>query len=167
MMVLLGLGVSTAQADDGVLNFTGSVSSGACGIDATSKSLSVTYDAIPVATLNTIPAAGQSVPALQKAFSIKLVNCPESVSSASVNFDGAVSSYDDTIFVGGTVSYGGAIIQDAQTNEIITPKSFENSKTIVAGDNTLEYKVGLTKTRMNSASAGEINIPLSFTIQYN
>lgn len=167
VVVMLGLGVSAAQADEGSLNFTGQVTSSSCSVATNSTSLDVSFNGYSIATLNEV-APGTTKSALQKPFSIVLSGCPEGVSVAKVNFDARTSSYYPNVIIGNAqVPYIGFLITDADTGTDIVPKTFDaNEKTIVAGENTLNYLVGLSKTATNSAGAGDFNIPVTFTMSY-
>lgn len=173
MMVMLGLGMSSVQAaETGTLNFTGTVMSGTCSVNSNSRALAVSFDAISRATLIALGSSGTTSPELQRPISINLTGCPESVTTAKVNFEGAVSSYNANEFTtsgAGAASYTGVIIKDEAGNPI-SPNTFDgefNSKTIVAGDNSLTYLVGLTRTNIDfSPTTGSINVPLTYTLSY-
>lgn len=166
VVVMLGLGVSAAQADDGSLNFTGEVTTSSCSVVADSTVVPVTFDSYSAATINSV-APGFTSAALQKPFSIKLENCPEGVSVAKIKLDGKTSGIVPTVFVGNsTARYVGVIISDAETGAVITPKAFGNDKAIIAGNNTLDYLVGLTKTSDSNAVEGTIDVPVTFTMSY-
>lgn len=63
VVVMLGLGVSAAQADDGSLNFTGEVSASSCSVAADSTALAVSFDAYSAASLNSLtPGESVSIP---------------------------------------------------------------------------------------------------------
>lgn len=169
-VVMLGLGVTAAQADDGSLNFTGEVSASSCSVAASSTVIPVIFDSVSAASLNSI-APGSTSAALQKPFSISLVGCPEGVSVAKIKLDGKTSGITPTAFVGTsteTARYVGIVISDAETNTVITPKAFGSDKAIHAGsENVLNYLVGLTKTTDESAAvAGTIDVPVTFTMSY-
>jgi major type 1 subunit fimbrin (pilin) len=172
VMVMLGLGVSSAQAADGALNFTGSVASASCSIASNSKALAVDFSAVTTATIRALNESGATSPELQKEISINLVGCPESASTAKINFEGLVSSYNSNIF-GSTnpaaAKYMGAIIKDKAGN-VITANTFDgefNSKEITAGNNTLTYMVGLARTTYSTnPTTGIIDIPVTYTLSY-
>ncbi|MFP2239247.1 fimbrial protein [Pseudescherichia vulneris] len=168
VVVMLGLGVSAAQADDGSLNFTGEVSASSCSVATSSTEVPVTFDGYSAATLDGV-APGTTTSALQKPFSIQLVGCPEGLSVAKIKLDGKTSGIAPNAFVGAsTARYVGIVISDANTNTIITPKVFGGDQTIVPGaENTLNYLVGLTKTTSEAvAVAGTIDVPVTFTMSY-
>lgn len=167
VVVMLGLGVSVAQADDGSLNFTGEVSASSCSVATNSTVVPVTFDNYSATSMNSM-AAGSTSAGLQKPFSITLAGCPEGLSVAKIKLDGKTSGITPTVFVGNsTARYVGVVISDAETGAVITPKQFGNDKAIVAGENVLNYMVGLTKTTTESAAgAGTIDVPLTFTMSY-
>lgn len=172
VMVMLGTSISAANASDGTLNFAGSVASGTCSVNADSRALSVNFDSISRATVLELGSSGTTSPELQKPISIKLSGCPETFSTAKINFEGSVSSYNSNVFAtggSGAASYIGAVIKDEAGN-IITPNTFDgefNSKTIVAGNNTLTYLVGISRTNIDyNPTTGTINIPVTYTLSY-
>ena len=172
MMVMMGLGMSSAQASDGTLNFTGSVASATCSVEAGSCALAVDFGAITRANITALGSSGVTTPGLQKPISIKLAGCPESASTAKINFEGPVSSYNPNVFAtGGTgkAMYVGAIIQD-QAGNVISANTFDgefNSKVITPGNNTLTYLVGLTRTTYSSnPTVGTVDIPVTYTLSY-
>ena len=166
VVVMLGLGVSAAQADDGSLNFSGVVTTSSCSVAADSTVIPVAFNSYAATSLNSL-AAGETNAGLQKPFSITLENCPEGVSVAKIKLDGKTSGIVPTAFVGtSTARYVGIVISDAETGAVITPKAFGNDKAIVAGENTLNYLVGLTKTATTAAVEGTIDVPVTFTMSY-
>lgn len=167
VVVMLGLGVSAAQADDGSLNFSGVVTSSSCSVAANSTVIPVTFDSFAAASIDSV-AVGSTNASLQKPFSITLAGCPEGVSVAKIKLDGTTSGLVPNAFVGNsTARYVGVVISDADTGAVITPKAFGNDKAIVAGENTLNYLVGLTKTSAESpAVEGTVDVPLTFTMSY-
>lgn len=167
VVVMLGLGVSAAQAEDGSLNFTGDVSSSSCSVAASSTALTVNFDGYAATSLDGM-APGMTSSGLQKPFSITLAGCPEGVSVAKIKLDGKTSGIVPTAFVGNsTARYVGVVISDAETGAVITPKEFGNDKAISAGQpNVLNYMVGLTKTSTNAAGAGTVDVPVTFTMSY-
>jgi major type 1 subunit fimbrin (pilin) len=170
VVVMLGLGVSAANAADGALNFTGSVASGTCSVNSDSRALTVNFDAVSRANVIALGYSGTTSPDMQKTISINLSGCPETFSTAKINFEGAVSSYNANVLIGTTTAkYVGAIIKDEAGNPI-TPNTFDgefNSKAIVPGNNTLSYLVGISRTNIDyTPTTGTINIPVTYTLSY-
>lgn len=166
VVVMLGLGVSAAQADDGSLTFTGEVTSSSCSVATNSTVIPVAFDSYAASSLNSL-TPGTTNSGLQKGFSITLAGCPEGVSVAKIKLDGKTSGIVPTAFVGNsTASYVGVVISDAETGAVITPKEFANGKAIIPGANTLNYLVGLTKTSANPAAEGTVDVPVTFTMSY-
>ena len=166
VIVMLGLGVSAAQAaGDGTLNFAGSVQSGSCSIDASTKDLAVAFNGYSATTLNTV-VAGTTDVSMQKPVTIKLTGCPENSSSARVKIEGKASGILPNVFVGNsTARYVGVIISDAKTGTVITPNYFDQNRVAIgAGDNNIDLLVGLTKTSDSTAVAGNIDVPLTFSL---
>jgi major type 1 subunit fimbrin (pilin) len=169
-VIMLGMGMSAAQASDGTLNFTGAVSATPCTIDADSLALNINFDGVPVSKFANL-TPGATSPDLQKAVAIKLSNCPAGIASVRMMLDGKTSALEPNIFVdASSISSYGVIVQDAETGSTITPKTFSgpaNVKTITAGSNTLNYKVGLAKVWAEPVSqAKAFTIPINYTLSY-
>lgn len=170
-IVMLGLGMSAAQATDGTLNFSGAVSATPCSIDASSLALTLNFDGIPVRKFETL-APGTTSSDLQKPLSIKLTGCPAGISSVKMMLDGIVGSHFPNVFVQNPLhafNSIGAIVQDADTGATLVPKTFSgaaNTKPLVAGSNTLNYLVGLVSTDGDIPVGRTVNIPISYTLSY-
>lgn len=174
VVIMLGLGVSAAQADDGSLNFSGKVVNGTCSVDAGSSAIPVAFNSIPAATLDAL-AQGETTTSLQKPFSIKLTGCTAGV-VANVMFDGPNTSGRVPNAFATPANYVGVIISDAGTGAAVTPKTaVATSKAIVAGDNSLDYLLSLTKTATKNQDTGangagatvaDMGTEINFTMSY-
>ena len=83
----------TANAADGVINFTGNITGTACVVDTTAISQPVDLGTISTAAF----AGGNGATAAAKRFNIVLKSCPDSISSASVRFDGTTNAANPSI----------------------------------------------------------------------
>ncbi|WP_410003517.1 fimbrial protein, partial [Klebsiella pneumoniae] len=75
---------SSAFASDGAVNFTGSITDAACTVDTASQNQDVFLGNI---ARTAFPVAGSLAAA--KKFTLVLKNCPDTVTGATVRFDGA------------------------------------------------------------------------------
>ncbi len=73
---------NNALAADGTIDFTGEIIDNACELAAGSDALKVNLGKVSKTAL---PSAGVTAAATK--FTIKLINCPATVSTASVKFD--------------------------------------------------------------------------------
>lgn len=156
---------NNALAADGTIDFTGEIIDNACELAAGSDALKVNLGKVSKTAL---PSAGVTAAATK--FTIKLINCPATVSTASVKFDAESYSGDDTVIAlkqesGVATGVGIQITDDANT---VVPL-FTASKTYPlkeGGENNLDFRARyIAKT--DSVTAGLANANATFTINYN
>ncbi len=156
---------NNALAADGTIDFTGEIIDNACELAAGSDALKVNLGKVSKTAL---PSAGVTAAATK--FTIKLINCPATVSTASVKFDAESYSGDDTVIAlkqesGVATGVGIQITDDANT---VVPL-FTASKTYPLKEgveNNLDFRARyLAKT--DSVTAGLANANATFTINYN
>jgi major type 1 subunit fimbrin (pilin) len=82
-----------ANAADGVINFTGSITGTACVVDTTSIAQPVELGTISTTAFT----GGNNTTAAAKRFNIVLKSCPASISSASIRFDGTTNTANPSI----------------------------------------------------------------------
>ncbi|HID7801691.1 TPA: fimbrial protein [Proteus mirabilis] len=152
-------------AADGTIDFTGEIIDNACELAAGSDALKVNLGKVSKTAL---PSAGDTAAATK--FTIKLINCPKTVSTASVKFDAQSYSGDDTVIAlkqesGVATGVGIQITDDANT---VVPL-FTASKTYPLKEgveNNLDFRARyIAKT--DSVTAGLANANATFTINYN
>ncbi len=156
---------NNALAADGTIDFTGEIIDNACELAAGSDALKVNLGKVSKTAL---PNAGVTAAATK--FTIKLINCPATVSTASVKFDAESYSGDDTVIAlkqesGVATGVGIQITDDANT---VVPL-FTASKTYPLKEgveNNLDFRARyIAKT--DSVTAGLANANATFTINYN
>ncbi|MBB6663258.1 fimbrial protein [Proteus mirabilis] len=156
---------NNALAADGTIDFTGEIIDNACELAAGSDALKVNLGKVSKTAL---PSAGVTAAATK--FTIKLINCPATVSTASVKFDAESYSGDDTVIAlkqesGVATGVGIQITDDANT---VVPL-FTASKTYPLKEgveNNLDIRARyIAKT--DSVTAGLANANATFTINYN
>lgn len=152
-------------AADGTIDFTGEIIDNACELAAGSDALKVNLGKVSKTAL---PSANSTAAATK--FTIKLINCPATVSTASVKFDAESYSGDDTVIAlkqesGVATGVGIQITDDANT---VVPL-FTASKTYPLKEgveNNLDFRARyIAKT--DSVTAGLANANATFTINYN
>lgn len=156
---------NNALAADGTIDFTGEIIDNACELAAGSDALKVNLGKVSKTALS---SAGVTAAATK--FTIKLINCPATVSTASVKFDAETYSGDDTVIAlkqesGVATGVGIQITDDANT---VVPL-FTASKTYPLKEgveNNLDFRARyIAKT--DSVTAGLANANATFTINYN
>ncbi len=156
---------NNALAADGTIDFTGEIIDNACELAAGSDALKVNLGKVSKTAL---PSAGVTAAATK--FTIKLINCPATVSTASVKFDAESYSGDDTVIAlkqesGVATGVGIQITDDANT---VVPL-FTASKTYPLKEgveNNLDF-IARYIAKTDSVTAGLANANATFTINYN
>ncbi|WP_434639228.1 fimbrial protein [Klebsiella sp. I138] len=156
--------LQTANAADGVINFTGNITGTACVVDP--SAIAQPVDLGTVAT--TAFSGGNGATAAAKRFNIVLKSCPQSVSSASVRFDGTTSNENPSILAltsGQTATNVGVAIYEQDNTTLIPVGSPSKSVTLLEDvNNTLTYFAKYMAT--GTVGAGTANSSTSFTVVY-
>ena len=159
-----------ASASDGQINFTGTILDSACTIDTNSANQTVNLGNV---SKNAFDAAGTVAGATQ--FSIMLNNCPATVTSAAVKFDGTADSSDPDILAlsSGQTAKGVGIafyeedgltaIPLATQSKNITLKTSEGEEPVNSNKMTFVAKYKATQA---AVVAGTANATSDFTIIY-
>lgn len=158
--------VSTAAfADDGKINFIGAITDDACTVvNDMSSPLTVTLGTVSSKAFN---AAGSTASPTQ--FTIALKDCPSTMTSAKVKFDGTADSNVNTILAltqetGVATNVG---IQLTDNKNIVVPLHTASSAyPLTAGDNNLDFVARYYATAA-TVTAGPANSTSNFTIVYN
>lgn len=157
--------ISTVFAADGTIDFTGEITDQACELAAGSDALKVNLGKV---SKKSLPSAGSTAAATK--FTIKLTNCPSSVTAASVKFDADSYLGDDSVIkikqeTGAATGVGIQITDDVNT---VVPL-FTASKTYPlkeSVENNLDFRARyIAKT--DSVTVGPANGSATFTINYN
>lgn len=165
LVVASSMSAASAFADDGKINFIGAITDDACTVvNDMSNPLTVT-----LGTVSSKAFKNQGDTAAPTKFSIKLTDCPATVSSASVKFDGTADSNVNTI-LGLTQESGVATnvgIQLADMNNNVIPLyTASEAFPLAAGDNSLDFVARYYATAAQ-VTAGPANSTSNFTIVYN
>lgn len=161
------LSMSNAFAAAGTVNFTGEILDKACTVDVDSQNQTV---ALGSYNKSEFTAAGSFTAA--KKFSIVLKDCPETVTTAHVRFDGTPEPTDDTMLaidssVSGAATGVAINLMSADKNQL--PLHGENSYSYTLSsteDNTLNFYAQY-KSTADTVTAGPANSVASFSVVYN
>nr|WP_318382406.1 fimbrial protein [uncultured Enterobacter sp.] len=161
--VLSFCALQSAQAADGVINFTGTITDTACTVDTSAIS-----NPVNLGTVATSAFAGGTGTASPTRFNIVLKSCPESASSASLRFDGATSAANPSILAlssGQTATNVGVAIYEQDNTTLIPVGTPSASIALVEdADNTLTYFAKYMAT--GAVGAGTANSSTAFTVTY-
>lgn len=165
MLFLLILGVAeNVQAADGTIHFTGSISDQTCTVDSRSQGLNVDLGTVAQASLN--GAAG--IKASPTRFTLLLNACPDTVTGASVKFDGTPDQLNTTLLAldDDTDAATGVGIEIANPDGSAIPlHSASSDYTLTEGDNTLSFLARYVSTGA-AVTPGKANGTSEFTINY-
>ncbi|MEX2944473.1 fimbrial protein [Serratia fonticola] len=156
---------SAAFADDGKINFIGTITDDACTVvNNTTTPLTVTLGTVSSQAFN---GAGSTAGATK--FNLALTSCPATVNSASVKFDGTSDSNVNTILAltaGAGVADGVGIQLADANNNVIPLYTASAAYPLQTGANNLEFVARYYATAA-SVTAGTANATSNFTIIYN
>ncbi|MGN7790329.1 fimbrial protein [Enterobacter sp. 22452] len=163
--VAASLLTSLAQASDGTINFTGEILDSACTVDIGTDNTMI----VDLGKVAKTAFTGVGSTASAHSFKLNLTDCPDTVTSTTVMFDGIAYAGDDTALAltadEGVATGVGVQISDAAQNVIslFTPSP---SYTLVAGDNVLPF-VARYIQKGAAVTAGPANSVTQFTLNYN
>lgn len=154
-----------AHASDGTINFTGEVLDAACTVDVGATSAL----AVDLGKVQKSAFTGDGSTADATKFTLKLSACPETITKATVKFDGTAYSGDNTVLAltsGTGVATGvGIQLMDA-TNTVVPLFTDSSAYTLVKDDeNDLDFYARYIQKGADVV-AGKANATASFTIAY-
>lgn len=163
--LVTGVLSASAFADDGKINFVGSITDDACTVtNNMSNPLTVTLGTVSSSAFTT---AGST--AAPTKFTIALTDCPDTAKTAKVKFDGTADSNVNTILAltqdGGVAKNVGIQLTDNK-NVVIPLYTPSASYPLTAGDNNLDFIARYYATAVG-VTAGPANSTSNFTIIYN
>ncbi|MEQ4676162.1 fimbrial protein [Providencia vermicola] len=157
--------INNALAADGTIDFTGEITDQACELAAGSDALKVNLGKVSKTAL---PSAGSTAAATK--FTIKLINCPAAVTTASVKFDADSYLGDDTVIklkeeAGVATGVGIQITDDVNT---VVPlftasKNYPLQQNV---ENNLDFRARYI-AKSDTVTTGPANGTATFTINYN
>jgi len=156
---------TVAQAADGTINFTGTITDTACTISTATKNQTVSLGTV---SKTAFAAAGDT--AAPTKFSIVLQNCPTTVASAAVKFDGPIDPNNTKLLAltsGTGIATGVAVgIYEKDAATLIPIATNSASQTLSStADNTFEFIAKYVSTSATVVS-GPANAATNFTISY-
>ncbi|STA81204.1 fimbrial protein [Citrobacter koseri] len=162
---ILSLSVfQAANAADGVISFTGSITGTACVVDTFAIAQPVNLGTVATTAFS----GGSGATAAAKRFNIVLKSCPASISNASIRFDGITDTINPSILAlsnGQTASNVGVAIYEQDNSTLIPVGSASSSVALEEDvDNTLTYFAKYMAT--GAVGAGTANSSTAFTVIY-
>nr|WP_314265926.1 fimbrial protein [uncultured Moellerella sp.] len=157
--------IGNALANDGTIDFTGEIIDNACELSSGSDALKVNLGKVSKTAL---PSAGSTAAATK--FSIKLINCPATITSASVKFDAESYLGDDSVITlknDPNVATGVGIQIMDDTNKVIPlfteSKAYSLKENV---ENNLDFRARYI-AKSDTITTGPANGNATFTINYN
>ena len=149
--------VNNALAADGTIDFTGEIIDQACELAAGSDALKVNLGQV---SKKALPNAGSTAAATK--FTIKLINCPATVTTASVKFDADSYIGDDEVI---KLKEETGVTDD--TNKIVplftASKAYPLQQNV---ENNLDFRARYI-AKSDTVTPGPANATATFTINYN
>lgn len=167
LLIVAILGCSgSAFAEDKTPNLiiTGTVTSASCTVETSSQTLTVPLPDILTGAFAQVGDTGE-----KKEFSIKLKDCDDGVSGATITFSGTNDSDNPDLLqitkgTGSATGVGVEII-DETTDSAISPGQSIATKALTTGDNTLVYQLRY-KSTLATVTAGSANAVMYFDLVY-
>ncbi|MGF6565245.1 fimbrial protein [Kosakonia cowanii] len=162
-IVWMGL-AGTAQAADGTIYFTGSITDQTCAVDSGSQSMNVDLGKVSVTTLN----GSAGLKAAPTHFSITLNDCPDTVTALKVKFDGTAHAVNQRLLSldsGSNVASGVGIEIADKNGSVIPLYSASGDYTLDEGSNTLDFTARYVSTG-TTVTTGTANATSQFTLNY-
>ncbi|WP_337262913.1 MULTISPECIES: fimbrial protein [unclassified Serratia (in: enterobacteria)] len=155
----------SALAEDGKINFIGAITDDACTVvNNVSSPLNVTLGTISSSAFN-----GAGSTAAQTKFTLALSNCPATVTSSQVKFDGIADANVSSILAltqeAGVATGVGIQLVDNK-NVVIPLYTASSAYPLQAGVNSFDFAARYYATD-NTVTAGPANATSNFTIIYN
>ncbi|MGL5389644.1 MAG: fimbrial protein [Serratia sp. (in: enterobacteria)] len=163
--LVTGVLSASAFADDGKINFVGSITDDACTVvNNMSNPLTVTLGTV---SSSAFTAAGST--AAPTKFTIALTDCPATMTSAKVKFDGTADTNVNTILKltqeTGVATNVGIQLMD-KANVVVPLYTASSAYALTAGANNLDFVARYYATAA-AVTAGPANSTSNFTIVYN
>ncbi|HCM1914427.1 TPA: fimbrial protein [Salmonella enterica subsp. salamae serovar 28:r:e,n,z15] len=153
-----------AMASDGSIQFTGNITDQTCSIDSASQSQTVPLGKIAKSALN--GAVGTKAAATK--FSLMVKSCPETVTGATIKFDGNGDSlYPNLLALDPAPgkATGVAIQIGDKTGNEIPLHTASPQFALTTGTNTLDFTARYVSTA-SVVTVGNANATTQFTIVY-
>ncbi|MBV8044141.1 fimbrial protein [Pluralibacter sp.] len=161
---LLFLVTCSVMAEDGSIRFVGSISDQTCSVDSSSKNQTVTLGKVAKSALN--GTVGTRASAAH--FSLVVKSCPDTVTGATVVFDGNGDTLYPNLLALDDESgkADGVAVQIAdKTGREIPLHSSSSEFPLTTGTNTLDFTARYVSTKA-VVTVGTANATTQFTIVY-
>lgn len=160
------LSAASAFAADGQVNFKGEIIDSACTVANTPAApLDVTLGQVPKSSF---AATGDT--AAPTKFTLKLTNCPATVTKASVKFDGTAANGDNSVLAltqeTGVATGVGVQITDSSDKVLPLYTASASYPLVETAENSLDFVARYISTA-STVTAGPANAVASFTVNYN
>ncbi|MGR2705478.1 fimbrial protein [Pseudomonas sp. IB20] len=155
---------SAAQAADGTINFTGNVVTAACTVSAAVATQTVNMGTI---VASAFAAVGAQVAPTR--FTISLSACPETLTTASIKFDGVANTVNSSLLAlssGQTAAGLGIGIYESDGVTLIPLQTAAASISLSTRAGSASYIAKYVSTAAE-VTAGSANAVTNFTIAYN
>ena len=157
--------ITKAAAADGTINFTGNVTD-PCTVVAGSAN-----QTIPMGNISAKAFKSAGDTALPTKFSIALTSCPETVTKASVKFDGTYAQGNSTLLSlnseSGVATGLGVALYEADGTTQIPMASFSNAQSVQKDINNVFTYVAKYMATSDKVTVGPANATTQFSISYN
>ncbi|MBV4368514.1 fimbrial protein [Erwinia sp. BNK-24-b] len=169
-VALMTMGLSAAAAD-GVINFKGSIIDAACTVDldgSGASTMNVTLGNVNKTAFSGVGStAGGTASTTQ--FNVLLKNCPESVTTAKVKFDGIAYAGDNTVLAltqeKGVATGIGIQLSDSNGIRPLFTESTPYVLTSGSTTNKLDFYARYIQ-KAATVTAGPANAVATFTVNY-
>ncbi|EXU77356.1 ferrous iron transporter B [Erwinia mallotivora] len=163
--------ISSACAADGTINFTGNIIDSACTVDLDGAGATTMDVAMGNVSKSSFTGVGSTAGGNSSAtkFNILLKNCPETVSTATVKFDGTAYSGDNSVLAltDETGVATGVGIQLSDNSGVLSLFTESAAYTLTSGSNTntLDFTARYIQ-KAATVTAGKANSVATFTVNY-
>lgn len=157
--------INNTLAADGTIDFTGEITDQACELASGSDALKVNLGKVSKTAL---PSAGSTAAATK--FTIKLIKCPATVTTASVKFDADSYLGDDTVIKlkeeTGVATGVGIQITDNENAVVPLFTASKNYPLQENVENNLDFRARYI-AKSDTVTTGPANGTATFSINYN
>lgn len=165
-LVAASLGLSTgASADNGQVKFTGQLTTEVCQVvNNMSNPAEVKLGKVGYTAFKGIGSTASAT-----SFVLALKDCPPTVVSAQVSFDGIAATSDNrslALTTGANVATGVAVQISDASRTVLALRVPSQAYPLTAGDNDLEFVARYVATS-DSVTVGSANAVATFDITYN
>ncbi|MBS3045957.1 fimbrial protein [Enterobacter mori] len=165
LSIACAISTTSVFASDGTVNFTGEIIDSACTIDIGANN-TMTVDMGKVAKK---AFTGKDSTASATKFVLKMTDCPTTVTSASVKFDGTGYAGDDSVLAltaDTGVATGVAVELTDSAQKVLPLFTASTSVTLAEGDNEMPFYARY-KQMAADVTPGPANATAQFTVNYN